>query len=239
MSKAICPGQNTQFWRPEDIFEIDCGFCGNAVEFFKDEGSRRCRSCGRLVRNPKVNLGCAQWCEHARECLGYDPKDESFETSAGGSLADSLIEAVKAEFGDDERRITHAFSVLDEAEQILRREGGDPRVVVAAALLHDIGIREAERVHRSSAAKFQEKEGPPIARRIMEEIGFDEETIEHVCRIVGSHHTGGDIDTPEFRIVWDADLIVNMKESGKPAGRDRLEIFRTKSGRDRATVLVS
>ncbi|MFC1672287.1 HD domain-containing protein, partial [Planctomycetota bacterium] len=121
----------------------------------------------------------------------------------------------------------------------LRREGGDPRVVIAAGLLHDIGIHEAERVHGSASAKFQEQEGPPIARRIMEKIGFDEETIEHVCRIVGSHHTGGDIDTPEFRIVWDADLIVNMRKKDGSVSAAGLEKYKTKAGRERATVLAS
>ncbi len=238
MAKTICPGQNMMFWRPEDIFEIDCGFCGSPVEFFRDEGSRRCRKCGKIVRNPKVNLGCAQWCEHARECLGYDPKDLDPGEAGRGSLADALVDAVKAEFDGDERRITHAFSVLDVAEQIMKKEGGDPRVVIAASLLHDIGIHEAEKKHGSSAAKYQEKEGPPIARRIMEDLGFDEETIEHVCRIVGSHHTGGDIDTPEFRIVWDADLIINAGGGDRLSRDNVLEKLRTDAGRELAFSLV-
>jgi HD superfamily phosphodiesterase len=125
---------------------------------------------------------------------------------------------------DDERRITHAFSVLDEAEQIMKKEGGDPRVVVAASLLHDIGIREAE--------------GPPIARRIMKDLGFDEETVEHVCRIVGSHRSGGDIDTPEFRIVRDAELIVNLKEGDDPPDESFLEKLKTETGRLRAGILI-
>ncbi|MHC4599829.1 MAG: HD domain-containing protein, partial [Planctomycetota bacterium] len=69
----LCPGQDTRFWRPEDIFELDCGACGHAIEFFKDDVYRRCSACGRRVENPKFNLGCAQWCEHAKDCLGYDP----------------------------------------------------------------------------------------------------------------------------------------------------------------------
>ena len=48
-------------------------------------------------------------------------------------------------------------------------------VVRAAAVLHDIGIREAERKHGSSAGKYQEVEGPPIARRILEKLSVDPE----------------------------------------------------------------
>ena len=48
------------------------------------------------------------------------------------------------------------------------------------------------------------------AREILERVGVDAERLEHVCRIVGSHHSGGEIDTPEFRAVWDADWLVNL-----------------------------
>jgi hypothetical protein len=75
-------------------------------------------------------------------------------------------------------------------------------------VLHDIGIQAAERRHGSGAGRFQEQEGVPIARRILGEIGFDESTAAHVCRIVAHHHSGG-CDTAEFRVVWDADNLVN------------------------------
>jgi len=65
-------------------------------------------------------------------------------------------------FGEDQKRIDHALSVLSFAEQILNDEPGDREVVVAAALLHDIGIHEAERKYGSSAGRYQEIEGPPI-----------------------------------------------------------------------------
>ncbi len=73
MSKAICPGQDTRYWRPGDIFNVPCASCGNEVEFFKDDVRRRCTGCGATVQNPRMTVGCAGWCEHAKECLGYDP----------------------------------------------------------------------------------------------------------------------------------------------------------------------
>ncbi len=210
MSKIVCPGQDTRFWDKGDIFDVECAHCGYAIEFFRDDGSRRCPRCGRRVANPRLSLGCAQWCEHAEKCLGFDPKKARLVEYAEESLADQLVEAVKAEFGEDQKRITHALRVLENAQELLRHEEANPRIVVAAALLHDIGIQEAERRHGSAAPQFQELEGPPIARRILEALGFAEADIQHVCRIVGSHHSGRDIDTPEFRIVWDADWLVNL-----------------------------
>jgi hypothetical protein len=74
MGNVMCPGQDTRYWRPGDIAEVACGGCGAMLEFFKDEARRRCRQCGKMVTNPKMSLGCAQWCEHAKECFGFDPK---------------------------------------------------------------------------------------------------------------------------------------------------------------------
>jgi len=70
MSKLRCPGQDQRFWKPEDIFEVACPFCGHDIEFWKDDPTRPCDQCGRIVRNPKIDLGCAKWCPHAQECLG-------------------------------------------------------------------------------------------------------------------------------------------------------------------------
>ena len=153
-----------------------------------------------------------------------------------------LISAMKDLFGSDERRIAHAMKVLEYAEEILAGESGSALVVRAAAILHDIGIPEAERKYGSSAARYQEIEGPPVARRIMEGLDLDEETVEHVCRIVGSHHSARDIDTPEFRIVWDADWLVNISVELADADAGKLRrtverVFKTETGKRIGTRL--
>jgi len=51
-----CPGQDTRYWKPGDIFDADCPHCGSKVEFFKDEATRRCRNCGKTVVNPKMDF---------------------------------------------------------------------------------------------------------------------------------------------------------------------------------------
>ena len=234
-----CPGQDTQFWTLNDVFEVSCGQCGYLVEFFKNDVNRSCPNCKTLIKNPKLNLGCAQWCAHAKECLGFEPEKISINQNIDISLADRLIKAMKHEFGDDQKRIKHTLIVFDQAQKIMCKEGGDPRVVIAAAILHDIGIQEAERKYGSSAGKYQEIEGPPIAKRIMEELGFESSTVEHVCRIVGSHHSGRDIDTLEFSILWDADWIVNFRDEFAGLNKEKLKskidkIFKTKNGKKKA-----
>ena len=149
---------------------------------------------------------------------------------------------MKKNFGNDQKRIDHALAVLEYAEQIHSSEGGDPLIVRAAAILHDIGIDEAERKHGSAAGKYQEIEGPPLARKILSKYDLDEVTIEHICKIIVNHHGAKDIDTPEFRIVWDSDRLVNIPVEFPDAGREKLQnlidkVFKTYRGRQIAIKL--
>jgi HD superfamily phosphodiesterase len=125
-------------------------------------------------------------------------------------------------FGDDEKRIAHAVSVLSFAERILLGERGDADVVVAAALLHDIGIHAAERKHGSNAARYQELEGPPIAKGILESLGVAPQPIEEVCDIISRHHSPRKDETLNFKILYDADLIVNLRDEVPPSRRTDL-----------------
>lgn len=240
---AHCPGQDRYYWTPDDIFDVACPVCDAPVEFMKTDPRRKCDHCGYVFRNPRLELGCAQWCAYAEQCLGFVP-DKDPAGADKGPLFDRLLAELKAEFQDDYRRISHALAVYDRAQELLRSEGGDPRVVSAAALLHDIGIKNAERKHGSSAPRYQEIEGPPVARRILEKLGLPEETTDHVCRIVGSHHSGGDIDTPEFRVIWDADHLVNLAEGG-PSGQDGgsrpdiAGVLKTETGRAKASEMLA
>ena len=231
MSVFHCPGQDKRFWKPQDIYEINCPHCGNSMEFWKDEPQLKCKSCGKAVRNPKLDLGCAEWCSYASECLAHiAPR------GVEGSLCDALVNELKHTFGEDERRIRHALDVLAYAEGILDDEGGDPLTVKASAILHDIGIQEAERKHGASGAEQHEREGLPLARIILEKLGVDRRHTDDICSIVGRHHSEQDTDSVEFRIVWDADHLVNSTE--ECAGKNLSELreyvektFRTKTGR--------
>lgn len=145
---------------------------------------------------------------------------------------DSLISELKLHFAEDGKRIKHALTVLGFAESILESEPGNPGIVVPAAILHDVGIKEAELKYNSSAAKYQEIEGPPIARRIMRKLNINGKAINEVCEIIAHHHTPGIVDTMNFNILWDADLITNMKEEGTTINRQKIKkLFKTNEGK--------
>ncbi len=111
-------------------------------------------------------------------------------------------------------------------------------MILASAYLHDIGIHEAEKKHNSTAAKYQEQEGPPIARSIMIKLGAKEELIEEVCDIIGHHHHPRSEETINFKVLYDADLITNLEEKQKKNPTDKSKMssiidksFLTDSGR--------
>ncbi len=150
-------------------------------------------------------------------------------------LRDKLIDDMKRIFGRDEKRIEHALAVLDYAERIHSVEGGDSLVVEAAAILHDIGILEAERKYDSSAGKYQEMEGPPIAEEVLRRYDISTEAVGHITRIIANHHSAKDIDTMEFRIIWDADWLVNIPADFPDVSKEKLQkivnkVFKTREG---------
>jgi len=230
MAVFHCPGQDKRFWKPTDIFEAPCPHCGMLIEFWKDEPRQKCRGCGDTVVNPKFDLGCAKWCQYAKECLGVAVSQES-----DASLCDKLMAEARAVFGEDDKHTAHALEVLGHAERILEVEEADPLVVKAAAILHDIGLPEAIRKHGLQAPEYQEVEGPPIARKILQKLGVDPGRTEHICRIVGCHHSAGDVRSVEFQIVWDADWLANLPAECRGRMREELqrfigETFRTAGG---------
>jgi HD superfamily phosphodiesterase len=119
-------------------------------------------------------------------------------------------------FGTDFRRITHALEVLKYAEEIMEdTESCDHDVLVASALLHDIGIKRSEEALGYNNGKTQEEFGPPVAEELLKSIDFPSEKIAKVCEIIGNHHSPSRYDYVELRILKEADRIVNKLESDR------------------------
>ena len=136
------------------------------------------------------------------------------------------------------KRIQHFLKVHAFARTIGTAEGLDDEeldVLETAALVHDIGIRDALVKYGSEAGPYQEKEGPALAKQLLEETGgYTAEQIERVMYLVGHHHTYTDIRGMDYRILVEADFLVDLYE--KQADRQAVgtaydRIFRTETGR--------
>ena len=239
-----CPGQDIRYWKPDAIFEVKCPKCGYEVEFFKDDPARKCDKCGHRFINPDINFGCASYCEYAEQCIGNLPPE--LLAKREDLLKDRVALEMKKYFKQDFKRIGHATKVARYAERIGKSEVGNLAVILSAAYLHDIGIYEAERKHQNTTAKYQEQEGPLIAKNILIKLGANEKLIEEVCDIIGHHHHPGQEETINFKVVYDADLITNLekKHAEKPIDSERLnsiieKSFLTKSGQEEARKVLS
>jgi len=219
-----CPGQDTQNWKPGDIFDVPCPGCGRMVEFFKDESSRTCKACGTKIANPRIDFGCASYCAFAEQCLKELPPELLAQRRE--LFRERVACEMRRYFGDDRTRIQHAERVAGYAERIGREERCDMAVVMAAAYLHDIGIHEAERRYNSTAARYQEELGPPIARDILRSLGAEERVVDEVCDIIGHHHHPGTSESANFKALYDADLLVNLQEGDMEVPRDREKLRR-------------
>ncbi len=147
-----CPGQDPQFWKPEDVVEVPCARCGYKVEFFKTDASVRCPECGTRVASPAMSMGCAQWCEQARRCLGFEPSSLTLPANAGKPLVERLVWELRQALGADDPKLAHARRAFEHAKRLLEEQDAHPRRVLATVLLHV---------------------APSLARRLLEQAGFE------------------------------------------------------------------
>ncbi len=152
------------------------------------------------------------------------------------TIKPALVRAMEAYFNGDVKRINHAHRVTEYAEELLKREGGDYSIVIGASVLHDIGIHQAQKKYGSTIGKYQEKEGPPIARQILARLGFEPNQVEEICEIIAHHHSPGKINARNFKILYDADWLVNLKDEYDIQDRGKLSkiidrVFLTQSGK--------
>lgn len=156
---------------------------------------------------------------------------------------EQVLRAAIAYNGADVVRIHHLIKVTGFADAISSVEIGDEDTrytLTIAAILHDIGIHEAERNYGSSAGPYQEKEGPAVARGILEPMGMPEDVTERVCWLIAHHHTMHPIGGIDHQILLEADFLVNAYEDGlSHAAVDAFceKIAKTKTGTDMIRAL--
>ena len=225
-----CPGQDTRYWKPGDIFETTCPECGRAVEFFKDESARRCRGCRAMVVNPKMDFGCAAYCKYALECLGQ--MGPELLAKRADLLKDRVALEVKRRLGRAFQTISHAMKVARHAEELAREEKAEPAVVLCAAFLHVF----SEGLPGDRAAPGQGQE----AREIIEALGGDEELITKVEGIIEAFGRGRADGTINTKVFFDAHLLAAAEEgadrrAGSVGAERAAEPFLTEAGRARAS----
>ncbi|SHE46724.1 HD domain-containing protein [Alkalibacter saccharofermentans] len=150
-------------------------------------------------------------------------------------IAETILRMIEY-FNGDGKRINHALKVysfastIGEAETL---EAEELKNLKLASILHDIGILESEKKYNSSSGKYQELEGPPIAKDLLDGFGLSDASLDRILYLIGNHHSYGKIDGLDFQILVEADFLVNIYEDIMDRGAIesiRKKIFKTTTG---------
>lgn len=148
----------------------------------------------------------------------------------------AVIQEMIGYYTKDARRVQHFLKVYGFAKTIGEMEQLAPdlqEILEVASVVHDIGIKVSEEKYQSSAGKYQELEGPPIAKEMLLTLGYEPELIDRVCYLIAHHHTYKDIVGLDYQILVEADFLVNISEDQMEEAAIRSikeKIFRTKTG---------
>ncbi|MDR0599373.1 MAG: HD domain-containing protein [Treponema sp.] len=140
-------------------------------------------------------------------------------------------------FGDGKKYAAHALKVFAYAQALadLEKLGGrETEVLLYAALLHDTGIKIAREKYGSCDDRQQEEEGPPAAAQILSRLGMGEDIIGRARFLIARHHSPDASEDLDFRVLLEADYLVNLEEGNLPLSmKDEIleRHFRTESGK--------
>jgi len=229
---TICPGSKLLRQPKPEMF--DCPNCGAEVEIWTDELKGVCPRCKTVVMRYQ-DQSCLEWCKLAKNCVG-ETAYNNFMQNRTETIKGKLLHDIETFFGDNRKRIEHAKKVMRYVEEILREENGDWHILMPTSILHDVGIKVAEEKYGSSDGKLQEKEGPGVARKMLLRLGLRLEDIDEICKIIAHHHTPGIVNTENFKVLYDADCLVNLAEKADTMDKEKLnqyieKLFLTPTGK--------
>lgn len=152
------------------------------------------------------------------------------------TAAEAMKKMIEYSAGD-RHDILHLLKVWGYAKTIAELEGidGETRFILEiAAIVHDIACPLCRKKYGSTNGKLQEAESAPLVREFLRDGGFTAEQTERIVYLVCHHHTYTDVDGADYRILLEADYLVNADEGGFSAGNiasAREQIFRTETGK--------
>jgi hypothetical protein len=201
-----CPGQNTLFWKPDDIYDVTCPSCGTPVEFWKDDSKRTCK-CGHRFLNPKRDLGCLEYCKYAEQCMPDMFQGENLKAL----YRDRLLVGAKIALKPADAQLKRSQEMAEVAEEILDGEGGQPKVVFAATILGNLVLNSQPQ--GVQGASSSERESPrAIVTKVLAELGTEKEVIDQVCQVIEDKINGTSAEDTNHRIVSDALMVVDLLE---------------------------
>lgn len=140
-------------------------------------------------------------------------------------------------FGTDREQINRSFKVYGYVRAIALREGLRADKLVAtecAAILHDIGIPESQRIFGANNVHYHELMGVKVAEELLLGLEFPQDLVDQILFLVGHHHSYGTEGGLPLQILMEADALVGLDEGRleKPPEQLRDDLFQTRTGRE-------
>ena len=174
------------------------------MEFFKDDTTRKCGGCGHRFVNPKMDFGCAAYCQFAAQCLGDLPPE--LVAQKEDLLKDRVAIAVKRHLKTDFKRIGRAARRARHAEQMVGAEKGRLAPVIIASYVWDL-----DPVDRPDGERHE-------ARALLTGLQAPPPLVDKVCAILDGRAPQESDTAREHALVADAAAIAELEEHGKQDG---------------------
>jgi len=100
-------------------------------------------------------------------------------------------------------RWQHTLRVAQFGKVIAENEAADVELVVAASLLHDIAWFDTDAENSREHGRI----GAEKAQFVLENLGYSRKQIKNICYSIASHVDEDNPDTPEAKVVSDADNV--------------------------------
>jgi HD superfamily phosphodiesterase len=127
------------------------------------------------------------------------------------------IQELARPYLDTRKNDIHTEISTRHAYQLLELEGGTEEVVIPAILLHDVGWKKVPediqlkafgpKVSMPEWNRVHEVEGARIAEEILKKVGYDQEKIKEIVRIIEGHDSRKKPFSLNDKIVKDADKL--------------------------------
>ena len=150
---------------------------------------------------------------------------------------ETVYQAMSEYYRGDSHQIQHFAKVHTYSRLIGILEGLDEETLNTlemAALVHDVGVKAGMEKYGRGNGKIQEELGPAIAEELLTGLGVDPDRVARISYLVGHHHTYTNVEGMDYRILLEADFLVNLHEEKEPMEgivKAYEEIFRTEAGK--------
>ena len=127
--------------------------------------------------------------------------------------------------------------MIGEMEKLAEKE---QKTLEIAAVIHDIACPLCREKYGNTNGNNQEKESPKLVENFLKDIPISAEIKNRINYLVSHHHTYTNVNGMDYRILLEADFLVNADESSMSEAairKARERIFETGTGKNLLTSI--